>query len=258
MSNISEFVDKKKTDLILEDICLFLRIKEFFELFFLQHCEMYHFSTTWLISPKKLIGCSWTIYNRWILGPARPPLNYLSRPDSESVSPGGIRLGWGLRCQIVLCYHIITVCRVYLAGQSKLHDGSVKSVRRASNLSVNRAGTTTGGATAAAGGRKVSNTQADSSDEQIHPGPIFLSHVVSRKFPYRWLVLGISAFSCMAIIVVVSVVYSNRWCDLHLHAWPWPWRNCYEAVVTCAKLQRGGEDRGSTAKNLSKNKWGTI
>lgn len=102
------------------------------------------------------------------------------------------------------------MCRVYLAGQSKLHDGSVKSVRRASNLSVNRAGTTTGGATAAAGGRKVSNTQADSSDEQIHPGPIFLSHVVSRKFPYRWLVLGISAFSCMAIIVVVSVVYSNR------------------------------------------------
>ena len=142
MSNISEFVDKKKTDLILEDICLFLRIKEFFELFFLQHCEMYHFSTTWLISPKKLIGCSWTIYNRCILGPARPPLNYLSRPDSESVSPGGIRLGWGLRCQIVLCYHIITVvqgvpgwaveatrrkCQVsstrfQLVGESRWHD----------------------------------------------------------------------------------------------------------------------------------------
>ena len=93
-------------------------------------------------------------------------------------------------------------CRVYLAGQSKLHDNAVKSVRRASNLSVNRAGAT---------GRKSSTTQLDSNtEESIHPGPIFLSHVVSRKFTYRWLILGISAFSCMAIIVIVSVVYSNR------------------------------------------------
>ena len=94
------------------------------------------------------------------------------------------------------------LCRVYLAGPSKLHDGSIKSVRRASNMSVNRAGTT--------GGRKASTTQVDASEGSVHPGPIFLSHVVSRRFPYRWLILAISAFSCMAIIVVVSVVYSNR------------------------------------------------
>lgn len=107
--------------------------------------------------------------------------------------------------------HFLYTIRVYLAGQAKLHDGSVKSVRRASNLSINRAsGTTAGGTATVAGGRKVSATQGDTSDDQIHPGPIFLSHVVSRKFPYRWLVLGISAFTCMAIIVAVSVVYSNR------------------------------------------------
>ena len=94
---------------------------------------------------------------------------------------------------------------VFLAGQSKLHDATAKSVRRASNLSVNRAGATAGGPA----GRKSSATQ-DASEESVHPGPIFLSHVVSRKFTYRWLILGISAFSCMAIIVIVSVVYSNR------------------------------------------------
>ena len=96
------------------------------------------------------------------------------------------------------------VFSVYLAGQSKLHDATAKSVRRASNLSVNRAGATGGAA------RKSSATPADPSEESVHPGPIFLSHVVSRKFTYRWLILGISAFSCMAIIVIVSVVYSNR------------------------------------------------
>ena len=98
--------------------------------------------------------------------------------------------------------------RVYLSGGhgSRLHDASAKSIRRTSNLSVNR--TTTGSDTAVL--RKSSNTALDTADESIHPGPIFLSHVVSRKFPYRWLILAISAFSCMTIIVVVSVVYSNR------------------------------------------------
>ena len=95
--------------------------------------------------------------------------------------------------------------RLYLSGQSKLHDASAKSVRRASNLSVGRAG----GGNAAV--RKGSATQSDAGvEESVHPGPIFLSHVVSRNFPYRWLILAISAFSCMAIIVVVSVVYSNQ------------------------------------------------
>jgi len=102
------------------------------------------------------------------------------------------------------------VCRVYLSGgQSKSHDAGTKSVRRSSNLSVNRAGVPASTAPAV---RKGSSTAADTApnDESVHPGPIFLSHVVSRKFPYRWLILAISAFSCMAIIVVVSVVYSNR------------------------------------------------
>lgn len=40
--------------------------------------------------------------------------------------------------------------------------------------------------------------------------PLFLRHVVGGNFKYRWLVLGLSAFTSMTIIVVVSVVYSNR------------------------------------------------
>jgi len=92
----------------------------------------------------------------------------------------------------------VLVCRVYLSGQSKLHDASAKSVRRASNLSVNRpgpAGAPTAGANATAavppGVRKGSSTADQAAgDESVHPGPIFLSHVVSRKFPYRWLIQG--------------------------------------------------------------------
>ncbi|ESN91543.1 hypothetical protein HELRODRAFT_165596 [Helobdella robusta] len=46
--------------------------------------------------------------------------------------------------------------------------------------------------------------------QQQQQGAIFLGNVVTRQFKYRWLALAISAFTCMAVIVTVSVVYSNR------------------------------------------------
>jgi len=125
------------------------------------------------------------------------------------------------------------VYRVYIVGRSSRLDGSLRSVRRASNLSISRAGGGEGGgstsddptasgsrATGQAGGggpslsgrngsAQLGDPEASMGDD-VHPGPIFLRHVVNRRFPYRWLILALSAISCMTIIVVVSVVYSNR------------------------------------------------
>jgi hypothetical protein len=110
---------------------------------------------------------------------------------------------------IFLAVYILLVVhenfRLFLSRPSGKQDGSLRSVRRASNLSVYRAVTdqTTTGV-----GRNGSVT-ALGTDQQ-HPGPIFLRHVVTRRFQYRWLILALSAISCMAVVVVVSVIYSNR------------------------------------------------
>jgi len=48
------------------------------------------------------------------------------------------------------------------------------------------------------------------ADDTGHPAPLFLRHVVGRRFKYRWLILAVSGFTCMSIIVALSVVYSNR------------------------------------------------
>ena len=40
--------------------------------------------------------------------------------------------------------------------------------------------------------------------------PLFLSSVVSRRFKYRWLILALFGFSGMTLIVVLSVIYSNK------------------------------------------------
>jgi hypothetical protein len=51
---------------------------------------------------------------------------------------------------------------------------------------------------------------AGKPDTDVRHAPLFLRHVVSGQFKYRWLALAASAFSCMTIIVALSVVYSNR------------------------------------------------
>lgn len=49
-------------------------------------------------------------------------------------------------------------------------------------------------------------------NEESHPGPIFLGHVVNRSYKYRWLVAGATVIFCMTVVVIVSVAYSNiRW-----------------------------------------------
>ena len=57
-------------------------------------------------------------------------------------------------------------------------------------------------------GRDVSSARENNSDNE-HPGPIFLRHIVTRRFKYRWLTLAITSITCMSIIVIVSIVYSN-------------------------------------------------
>jgi len=55
--------------------------------------------------------------------------------------------------------------------------------------------------------RDVGGRESNSDNE--HPGPIFLRHIVTRRFKYRWLTLAITSITCMSIIVIVSIVYSN-------------------------------------------------
>jgi len=55
----------------------------------------------------------------------------------------------------------------------------------------------------------ASRTSPRNSDNSVHPGPIFLRNVVSRPFEYRWLILASTVITCMTIIVIVSVAYSN-------------------------------------------------
>jgi len=40
--------------------------------------------------------------------------------------------------------------------------------------------------------------------------PLFLGNIVSRRLKYQWLILALFGFSGMAVIVVLSVVYSNK------------------------------------------------
>jgi len=54
-----------------------------------------------------------------------------------------------------------------------------------------------------------SSVAAAGKDDDSHPAPLFLRHVVNRRVKYRWLILALSGFTCMSIIVVLSVVYSN-------------------------------------------------
>lgn len=93
--------------------------------------------------------------------------------------------------------------RLYMTG--RLHravDGSARSFKRSSVASGNRShGNNSNDAGAAAA------AAADSSER--HPGPIFLRHVVNRRFKYRWLILAVTTIMCMTVVVIVSVVYSN-------------------------------------------------
>jgi len=51
----------------------------------------------------------------------------------------------------------------------------------------------------------------DPDDAAVGGKPLFLGSVVGRRFPYRWIIMALSGFVCMAIIATLSVVYSNNW-----------------------------------------------
>ena len=79
--------------------------------------------------------------------------------------------------------------RLYLTAQIGGYEGDIKAmISQRASLNVKP--------------RKLSNDDGA-------PGPIFLGNVVRREYRYRWLVLAVTVFTCMTIIVVVSVVYSN-------------------------------------------------
>ena len=109
-------------------------------------------------------------------------------------------------------YQVSVVRRLYFSSRpSNVRDGSVRSTKRTS-LSSTRGGVqpATLSSTPAAGANGPSSRGSPrNSDNSVHPGPIFLRHVVSRPFEYRWLILATSVITCMTIIVIVSVVYSN-------------------------------------------------
>lgn len=81
--------------------------------------------------------------------------------------------------------------RLYLTGNMNPGEGFDRAIKRGSVVST-------------------SSRRNGHDKSRARNGPIFLRSVVNRQFKYRWLVLAVSAISCMSIIVVVSVVYSNR------------------------------------------------
>jgi len=111
-------------------------------------------------------------------------------------------------------YRMSVLCRLYFSSRStNVRDGSVRSTKRTS-LSSTRGGAQPASSTTAPGqgaSGPASRTSPRNSDNSVHPGPIFLRHVVSRPFEYRWLILASTVITCMTIIVIVSVVYSNVW-----------------------------------------------
>ena len=50
----------------------------------LQHCEIGHFYTIWLVSPERAIGFWWQFCHTCILGRVKSLLNFGSNPDPES------------------------------------------------------------------------------------------------------------------------------------------------------------------------------
>ena len=91
--------------------------------------------------------------------------------------------------------------RLFLTGQiNHLIDGSVRLIKRASIQPV---------APPETSDHLPSSEKVDSSDQDAR-SPLFLRHVVGGQFKYRWVILALSAFTCMTVIVVLSVVYSNR------------------------------------------------
>ena len=92
--------------------------------------------------------------------------------------------------------------RVFVVGSSAQLADSARFVKRMSS------------AVELAGCEQVRAAPDDDLDDPAAAAgakPLFLGSVVGRRFPYRWIVMALSGFVCMAIIATLSVVYSNTW-----------------------------------------------
>jgi len=95
-----------------------------------------------------------------------------------------------------LLTYLLMVYRVFVSGQITTNTTSANSLPQ---RSINRPSLQSSSSSSSRG--PVAATE--------HPAPLFLRHVVNRRFKYRWLVLALTGFTCMSIIVILSVVYSN-------------------------------------------------
>lgn len=58
--------------------------------------------------------------------------------------------------------------------------------------------------------RSTDGSETQEVSGAARDAPLFLGSIVSRRFKYSWLVLALFGFSGMAVIVALSVIYSNK------------------------------------------------
>jgi len=103
---------------------------------------------------------------------------------------------------------IVLYCRVFVSGQITTNATTTSNLQQLQQQrrQMTRASLAP---THLSSSSSSSSVAAAAAGDVQHPAPLFLRHVVNRRFKYRWLVLALSGFTCMSIIVILSVVYSN-------------------------------------------------
>ena len=127
----------------------------------------------------------------------------MSTPPTSFVGCGTLYLLPRLLAQS-LTVAVVPCRRVFVSGQITTNattTGSVQQLRQPrrqtqrASLAPTHLTSSSSSSVAAAG---------KDDDTRHHPAPLFLRHVVNRRFKYRWLILAVSGFTCMSIIVVLS------------------------------------------------------
>jgi len=83
--------------------------------------------------------------------------------------------------------HVVTV-RLYVTGPRSSQQAKRSSVARSTD------------------GSEIQEASGGAGRD----APLFLASIVTRRFKYSWLILALIGFSGMAVIVALSVVYSNK------------------------------------------------
>ena len=98
----------------------------------------------------------------------------------------------GNRAPLVFSDDVLRLC----SGRCRLYVTGPRSSRTAKRASINRS---------------TEGSECHEGTGGARNAPLFLGNIVSRRFKYRWLILALFGFSGMAVIVALSVVYSNKW-----------------------------------------------